>query len=528
MNDLEPLRNLATAMIDGTASPADAVQLSSMLRDHPDLRDAYLSYLDTHAALCWHFRDLAATPAPAQPPSAPVTIGRQTKVAAWFPWLLAGLAAAVAVVALLRPAEAPRVEPRGVETADPVAANPQPQVDSFVALLVDEVGAEFAPNRGPDGVRLGPGAYELWKGVVHLRFAHGADVVLAGPARFDVTDTQHIHLLDGKIRVTAPPTARGFTVATRAANFVDLGTEFGLRVQRDRGASDLYVFDGQVNVADPRSGKVLSEVMGGQSSRSIDGKLTGAPKLKEGDFPTPGSIGLKRWEAYEQEMQKDRSLLAFYPFRRTADESVLLNAIKEDAMAHGRIVGARWTTGRWPGKEALLFDRDTDFAQIEIPGEHQELTIAAWLKVDRLDFVYSAILNSDGYDLGKTHLQLTRQGYPRGGVAVVGNFQDRVEGKPVPLGKWAHVALVISARTRSSQIYVNGLLSRERRWGSDQVVRPSSCRIGSWLPHPKDEFTNRAFRGQIDEVAIWNRALPREEVERLVKAGQPRLIWSDE
>jgi len=32
-----------------------------------------------------------------------------------------------------------------------------------------------------------------------------------------------------------------------------------------------------------------------------------------------------------------------------------------------------------------MFDGDSDFAEFEIPGEFQELTIAAWLKVDCFD-----------------------------------------------------------------------------------------------------------------------------------------------
>lgn len=520
MNDLERMRQMAGALIDGTARPPDADRLSSLLRERPELRDAYLGYLDTHAALCWQFRDQAAAAAPAKPSPAPAG-PRRPDAEAWLPWLLTGVAAAVALVALLWPRGPMRVAPPGTGADGPESTG------SIAALLVDEAGAEFAAGRGPDGVRFGPGRYELLKGAVHLRFSQGADVVLAGPARLDVGGPQQIRLIDGKIRVIAPPTARGFTVATRDADFIDLGTEFGLSVQAGGGASDLYVFDGQVNVADPRSGKVLSEVLGGKSLRSVDGKLMTSTALKEGDFPTPGAIGLKRWEEHEQEMRKDRTLLAFFPFRRAGDESVLVNGAEQGAMADGRIVGSRWTTGRWPGKGALLLDGDMDHVQIDVPGEHRELTIAAWIKVERLDFVLNAILNSDGAEPGGMHFQLNRQGFPRGGVIVHGNFQDRVVGEPVPLGKWTHVASVLSARSRSQQIFVNGVLARERRWGIDQLARPGACRIGNWLADPKDRFPARAFRGQIDELAVWGRALPQNELKRLVDTGRPGLLWNE-
>jgi len=114
------------------------------------------------------------------------------------------------------------------------------------------------------------------------------------------------------------------------------------------------------DVADPQSGKILSEVTEGESSRYVEGVVGVAPRFKENEFPTPGAIGFQRWQQYEQELRQDESLLAFFPFRKTGDESVLLNGLRDDAVANGRIEGARWTTGRWPGKDALLFDRDTD------------------------------------------------------------------------------------------------------------------------------------------------------------------------
>jgi len=371
------------------------------------------------------------------------------------------------------------------------------------------------------------GEYELLGGIVHLRFAQGADMILAGPARFRVTDAQNVQLLVGKARVIAPSTAKGFTIATRAANYIDLGTEFGLHVESD-GASDLYVFDGQVNVADPRSGKVLSEVFEGKSSRYVDGVAATPPQLQAADFPTPGAIGLKRWEHFEQELRKSPGLIAFYPFRRVADASVLANGIGDDFMSHGNIEGARWVSGRWQGHGALLFDRDSDFVQFEISCEHKELTIAAWINVDRLDFELNAILNSDGYKPGGVHFQLNRQGFPRGGVIVEGGFRDKVVGSAVQVGTWAHVVSVISIPTRSQQIYVNGKLVRERKWQKDDVIRPGSCRIGNWLSESKDRLVNRAFRGRIDELAIWNRVLTQQEITQMVDAGRPGMLWSKE
>jgi hypothetical protein len=268
--------------------------------------------------------------------------------------------------------------------------------------------------------------------------------------------------------------------------------------------------------------------MDGQSSRYLNGTLAVAPKLNENDFPTPGAIGYQRWQQYAEKLRQDPGLLAFFPFEKTSDESVLANGVGEDAMGDGRIVGARWTTGRWPGKDALLLDRDSDFVEIDIPGEHQELTIAVWLKIDRLDFGLNAILNSNGYDLGDVHFQLTRQGYPRGGVVIKGRYEEKVMDNSVPLGRWAHVVSVLSSRSRSQQIYINGVLARERQWASDEVLRPGTCRLGNWLPAAKVDPQKRALRGRVDELAIWKRALPQNEIKQLVEFGRPELLWNKE
>lgn len=530
MNTIDAnLEALFNRLVDGLASEADEQQLGEVLRSSPPARRAYREFVSLHSALHWDYV-AALAPEVARDDS------RKSPPAVSFPasrlgWLLAfatGAIVASVVTFLCLSANVDRAPNEIVATHQPrETTNAAPKADSIAALLVDQVGVEFAEGRAPDGVRIGPGEYELLKGLVHLRFAQGADVVLASPARLDVRDAQHTRLVYGKVRVTAPPSARGFTIATNAADYVDLGTEFGLRVDPRSGASDLHVFDGQVNVADPRTGKVLSEVVEGESSRYVDGAVAAAPEIDEDAFPTPGVIGFQRWQQYEQEMRGGDRLLAFYPLRRTVDETVLVNALHDEGTPAGRIEGARWTTGRWPGKEALLFDRDTDFVQLNIPGEHEELTISVWLKLDRLDFVFNAILNSDRYDLGHVHLQLTRQGHPRGGVAVAGPYDERIVGSPVPLGQWTHVASVLSRETRSHRVYVNGVLTFERHWRTDQVLRPGSCRLGNWLAIESDQVTNRAFRGRVDELAIWSRVLSVDEIKNLVEVGRPGMLSDD-
>lgn len=216
---------LFNRLVDGLASNADERTLAKLLHGSAEVRRAYREFMALHSSLHWDYV-AAAGPELPTPPVAPMP--SPAKRAAWFAAFGAGvlLASAVAVALFM-------LRPVPQTTPEQSASQPKPdgpKADAIAALLVDGVGAEFAQGRAPDGVRFGSGDYELIKGIVHLRFAQGADMVLVAPARIEVTDAQRTRLVQGQVRVIAPPTAKGFTVATRAANYVDLGTEFGLRV----------------------------------------------------------------------------------------------------------------------------------------------------------------------------------------------------------------------------------------------------------------------------------------------------------
>ncbi|HUP80348.1 MAG TPA: LamG-like jellyroll fold domain-containing protein, partial [Pirellula sp.] len=386
-----------------------------------------------------------------------------------------------------------------------------------VALLLDEAGATFADGRGPNGKRFVSGEYELMAGVAHLKFALGTEMILSGPAQFTLLDSMHVRMEYGKIRVIAPPSAKGFSILTPDAEYIDLGTEFGLDVDREVKASDLYVFDGQVNVSQKDSKQLIDEVHEGGSKRHSMGVSESAPKMQSTDFPTPNQIGFVRWQNHTERILKDPGLIAFFPFRRVANESVLSNQVNGSngipaSVPNGQIVGARWVSGRWPGKDSLLFDGDNELVQLYVPGEYEELTIAVWLKIDRLDYEMNAILNSDGFEDGDVHFQITRQGLPKGGVQG-GVTKDTIIGDPLPIGTWNHVAMVISLPDHNRRVYANGKLVRYGDMDREVSIRPGMCRLGNWLPAASYfEKRTRAFRGKIDEMAIWNRALTEREL----------------
>ncbi|WP_425400139.1 hypothetical protein [Aeoliella sp.] len=86
---------------------------------------------------------------------------------------------------------------------------------------------------------------ELESGVVELLLSTGAKLTVEGPARLEAHSALESFLERGRLAAAAPRVARGYTVITPTAELVDIGTQFGVKVE-DTGDSELHVFDGDV------------------------------------------------------------------------------------------------------------------------------------------------------------------------------------------------------------------------------------------------------------------------------------------
>ncbi len=198
---MNELRDLTDDLLEGSISDVDADRLTALLRDNPEAQRLYLQIVDLDACLQREMRGgLRRTRAP---------IGRH--VAAVAAVLLLG------IVALFGFRRAP-------------------------ATLVSAHEANLAP--GP----LAAGPYRLEKGVVQIHFRGGATAIVEGPSEFEVAGPSRLVLKSGQVVCRAQ---KGFTVGTSKADFLDLGTEFGVRVG-DR--TELQVYEGEV-VAKSGSGE---------------------------------------------------------------------------------------------------------------------------------------------------------------------------------------------------------------------------------------------------------------------------------
>jgi hypothetical protein len=83
---------------------------------------------------------------------------------------------------------------------------------------------------------------------------HGPRILIEGPARFTLPEVNRLVLHSGRIYVKVPPQATGFIVDTPNARIVDLGTEFGIEVDK-AGTSDVQMFKGKATLIPGRKRK---------------------------------------------------------------------------------------------------------------------------------------------------------------------------------------------------------------------------------------------------------------------------------
>ena len=446
---------LIDAYLDGSIGQEQGEALQELLNASPEAR----ATLRKRATIDEHLGDLA------QEINSMESRKEETvSPIGWFRFVPWGIAAGLAVTLL------------SVTLFDSERDEPG---ESFAGLLVNEAGAKFEEGYGPDEVKFDEGEYRLSEGAIHLRLDNGADVVMKSPVAFRINDSFHMELMEGGLRAIVPPSAEGFTVSTPGVDYVDLGTEFGVSVDPGSGASELHVYDGHVDAKRAGDAQLLSSVFTGETVAFEDGKMKPSVIPESGTYMHPGEIGLLRWQIGQESFARDPGLIAHYSFDPEEREpGVLVNRIQNSGVSDGRIADARWVGGRWPGKQALLFDRDSDYVEFDLPGEFEVLSVSAWVKLSRLDFELTAIVNSNLWENGALHFQLRRSGTVLSGV----NGIERRGSNgtlSVKTDVWQHVVSVTDRRKKRISVYVNGVLADESEIIQDGPIIPRTCRIGN-------------------------------------------------
>jgi hypothetical protein len=169
---------------------------------------------------------------------------------------MAAVAAVVAFLALFTKPFDPGVSYPGSPPAD-------------LATLVGSLDAKWAAPRFAPYHRVSAGRWTLEAGACSLRLDNGVELIVEGPADFDLQSVGRVRLDRGRLAVRVPEAAHGFCVYTPHAELIDLGTEFGVVVD-SADATDVAVYQGRIEVhalASPAATQQLTAQRGASVAR---------------------------------------------------------------------------------------------------------------------------------------------------------------------------------------------------------------------------------------------------------------------
>jgi hypothetical protein len=212
-------------------------------------------------------------------------------------------------------------------------------------------------------------------------------------------------------------------------------------------------------------------------------------------------------------------LVAYYPFSVNANDASNNNH-------HGTVYGAVSATDRHGvSRAAYKFDGVDDYIELrdEASFDFNEYTISVWVRVDTLPIVpaplqpgrYTTI--NKGSSLGNYTLDVAKYGgasycnlsYSHRTAA--GNWGMRCSAENLYRFNWYQVTITMDTEMR---FYVNGTLACTSTGMTAAVQNDDPVLIGK-LRSASDE---RHFKGFIDDVRFYNRALSATEIQQLYDA----------
>ena len=168
-----------------------------------------------------------------------------------------------------------------------------------VATFSDSIDAEWGNGlllAEGDRLVMGKKTWLLESGVAEINYDTNARVVIEAPAKFSISSYNKISLVYGKLYAVIPPEATGFSVNTNNARIVDIGTEFGVKVD-GMGDTYLHVLKGKTILSAGEDNKQgVQEVLGNNAKR------VSRKSLKISDVPCEQSLFVRSFDSVRNKL----------------------------------------------------------------------------------------------------------------------------------------------------------------------------------------------------------------------------------
>jgi len=245
----------------------------------------------------------------------------------------------------------------------------------------------------------------------------------------------------------------------------------------------------------------------------------------------------EQWQKYSEKLRSDPNLIAYYDFQDGKGVTLKNRATGpqdnkeynpqelDGALGEGKTEKMpTWTTGRWPGKKALLFDGRSDYVDCgkDEAFESDTKTIEVWFKLTnsskekKMTIIdkayYGGVKKNYGYGI---NLEMKQPLLLQACAANEKKAHTWVYTAIEP-DTWYYVVFVHDYLENKLYLYLDGKLKNKVETDGYFPCFDRTFAIGR---HNACKFWH--FKGIIDEVAVYNRVLTAQEIENHYKIGKP-------
>jgi hypothetical protein len=392
---------------------------------------------------------------------------------------------------------------------------------------------------------------QLASGLVELKLKQGVTLFVQGPANWTIDGENAVSLDQGTLVAKVPKQAHGFSVETPTTSIVDRGTEFSVTVDR-QGQTETQVFRGVVDVKANRAATAHAQtpqrrrLVAGEAIRiDATGSIASIPPVAEtaeqfleqdrarrrpfspdelspyAKYVIEQTKPVAYWDFswYRNSMKIVNDRLAGYPLEHFAPRQVgLLGPAASQGFAALGTVNPAIDFNRNSSNDHMAIDSLTGALKV---GSNR-YSLQFWFRAtapflaDAGQYLFGR--GDRGADaLGDSLMILEKPAAHDSGVLGCLVFFDgkhRVRSDfamgqtPIHLNRW-YVVTFVRDEARAS-VYINGQLD----FTTDA---PWKGQVGDRLAfgNRADFRSNSGLTGDIDEVAVWDRALTAEVVQSL-------------
>ncbi|MDO5554480.1 MAG: LamG-like jellyroll fold domain-containing protein [Planctomycetia bacterium] len=392
---------------------------------------------------------------------------------------------------------------------------------------IDAVWEKSSPSY-KRGQLVNSSSFRLQSGLVQLEMNNGTTLILEGPAELTLSDAMNAFCQSGKVSVHVPKAGHGYELDTPFGSVIDRGTEFFVDVSD--ATSTVQTVKGKIDFISS-----ANEIFSLFANQTI--KIDAEKAIK----PTSGAIHNSYYNktAFDLKVQEqtkeilhertesnafltdDPSLLVRFsfnePWRKTIDN---LAPEGRKLCPSAQITGTKKVEGSLANTTAVQFSDAKDKLQFYYPGQYNDLTVVAVVKLDgnlHLDNILLSSWNNDNEQAGHLLWQITRLGFLKVQLSKKDNFgSDAYESaqfyrKPTR-GIWCCLTVVFDSQQKKIRYYVDNRVISTSDWDNPQPIVLGDTVIGNTLE--RATATDRYFNGCMEEIMIFGRALSETEVRR--------------